>query len=63
MKQQGKNQQLLSKTTVEKDLGIYVSNTLKPTAHRKKAANKAMSALKLLRIAFYLLSSKWQINL
>lgn len=42
----------LSKTTFEKDLGVYVTNTLKPSMHCKKAANKAMSALKLLQMAF-----------
>ena len=42
----------LEETQLEKDLGVYVSNTLKPTAHCLKAARKAMSALKLLRMAF-----------
>ena len=42
----------LDKTAMEKDLGVYVTNTFKPTTHCKKAANKAMSALKLLKIAF-----------
>ena len=39
-------------TESEKDLGVHVSKSLKPTLHCHKAANRAMSALKLLRIAF-----------
>ena len=39
-------------TRLEKDSGIYVPETLKPTLHCKKAANKGMSALRLLRNAF-----------
>ena len=42
----------LKETSVEKHLGIHVSDTLKPTAHCQRAANKAMSALRLLRRAF-----------
>ena len=37
---------------MEKDLGVYVTNSLKPTFNCSKAANKAMSALKLLRMTF-----------
>ena len=39
-------------TECEKDLGVHITSSLKPTMHCHKAANKAMSALKLLRIAF-----------
>jgi len=35
-----------------KDLGIHVASNLKPTTHCLKAANKAMSALRLLRTSF-----------
>ena len=43
---------ILEETSVEKDLGVHIANSLKPTYHCEKAANKAMSALKLVRIAF-----------
>ena len=52
MKQEGRQLYPLAETTLEKDLGVHVSNTLKPTTHCQRAANKAMSALKLSRIAF-----------
>ena len=42
----------LEEISVEKDLGIHVADTLKPTAHCQRAANKAMSALRLLRCSF-----------
>ena len=42
----------LEETSVEEDLGIHVADTLKPTAHCQRAANKAMSALRLLRRSF-----------
>ena len=42
----------LEETHKEKDLGVHVSNTLKPTLHCSKAANKAMCALRLFRMAF-----------
>ena len=42
----------LETTECESTLGVYICNTLKPTAHCCKAANKAMSALRLLKIAF-----------
>ena len=42
----------LKETMEERDLGVIVSNTLKPTVHCQKAASKAMTALKLLKIAF-----------
>ena len=32
----------IAETKVEKDLGVYVCNNLKPTTHCHKAANKAM---------------------
>ena len=52
MKQEGGQLYPLAETTLEKDLGVHVSNTLKPTTHCLRAANRAMSALKLSRIAF-----------
>ena len=42
----------LEETEVERDLGVYVTETSKPTLNCSKAANKAMSALKLLRMTF-----------
>ena len=42
----------LKETMDEKDLGINVTNTLKPTTHCQRAASKAMSALRLLRLSF-----------
>ena len=42
----------LKETMDEKDLGINVANTLKPTTHCQKAASKVMSALRLLRLSF-----------
>ena len=41
----------LEETQMEKDLGVYVTNA-QPTFNCSKAANKAMSALKLLRMTF-----------
>ena len=52
MKQADGQKMVLGKTEVEKDLGVHVANTLKPTTHCHRAANKGMSALKLMRIAF-----------
>jgi len=49
---------VLTVTETEKDLGIHVVNNLKPTFHCQKAANKAMSALKLLRNAFVKFNKK-----
>ena len=46
------SERTLDETEVEKDLGVFIINTLKPTTHCQWAANKAMSALKLLRISF-----------
>ena len=42
----------MQETTEEKDLGVYVSNSLKPTSHCQKAASKGMSALRLMKTAF-----------
>ena len=50
--QDGTGPQVLGETTIEKDLGVHIVNNLKPTYHCKKAANKAMTALKLVKIAF-----------
>ena len=52
MKTDGSTLVSLSETLVEKDLEVHVSNTLKLTTHCHKAANKAMSALRLLRTSF-----------
>ena len=38
-------QTTLNATSVEKDLGVYVTNNLKPTTHCLEASNKAISAL------------------
>ena len=58
MKGDGTGYQVLEETVAEKDLGVHIINSLKPTYHCEKAANKAMSALKLLRIAFDRLTTK-----
>lgn len=42
----------VEETVVEKDLGVHVSSTLKPTFHCQKAAKKGMAALRLLRSSF-----------
>ena len=52
MKQEGEQIHELAETKIEKDLGVHVTNTLKPTTHCLRAANKAMVALKLMRMAF-----------
>ena len=52
MKQEGGQMHQLTETQVEKDLGVHVTSNLKPTTHCHKAANKAMVALKLMRVAF-----------
>ena len=52
MKQPNGETKQLIETEVEKDLGVHVTKTLKPTLHCSKAANKAMSALKLLKMTF-----------
>ena len=46
------NVMTLGETLLERDLGINVSNSLKATQHCQLAANRAMSALRLLRMAF-----------
>ena len=48
----------LEESCSEKDLGIHIVNSLKPTFHCHKAANKAMSSLRLLRNAFDKLTLK-----
>ena len=50
--EQAGNVLTLSETTIERDLGVNVSNTLKATQHCQRAANKAMSSLRLLRTTF-----------
>ena len=52
MKQTDGRERVLKETELERDLGVYVASTMKPTTHCQRAANRAMSALKLLRIAF-----------
>ena len=52
MKQEGGQLHHLAETTLEEDLGVHVLNSLKPTTHCLRAANKTMSALKVSRIAF-----------
>ena len=52
MEQADGSERTLDETEVEKDFGVFIVNTLKPTTHCQRAANKAMSALKLLRISF-----------
>ena len=49
---QANDEIVLEETTLERDLGVNVSNTLKATKHCQVAANKAMSSLRLLRMAF-----------
>ena len=52
MKQPNQKSITLEETNMEKDLGVYVTSSLKPTVHCQKVAKKAMSSLKLLRSAF-----------
>ena len=52
MKEDSGVQTTLSVTSVEKDLGVYVTNNLKPTTHCLKASNKAISALRRLKMTF-----------
>ena len=52
MEDQDRTARPLVETALEKYLGVNVTNTLKPTVHCQKAANKAMSALRLIHIAF-----------
>ena len=42
----------LEETQTEKDLGVYLFNSLKPSLHCSKTASKAMSALKPLKMTF-----------
>ena len=49
---------ILEETLVERDLGVNVANTLKPSAHCQIATSKAMSALCLLSISFQRLNPK-----
>ena len=46
-------QKTLGSTTVEKDLGIMISNDLKPRAQVQKASSKANSMLALLKNTFF----------
>ena len=52
MKQDDSGTYEVEETSVEKDVGVYISNTLKPTYHCQKAAKKGMSALRLLKTSF-----------
>ena len=52
MKEGNGKERRLSVTSVEKDLGVYVTDNLKPTIHCQKASNKAMSALRRLKMTF-----------
>ena len=45
---------VLQKTLEEKDLGVHITSSLKLTVQCQKAANKAMSALRLLRSTYRL---------
>jgi len=42
----------LSVTTEDKDLGVYVTNNLKPTTQCLKAANKATAVLRMVKTHF-----------
>ena len=46
------DRKLLQHSNGEKDLGVLVTSSLKPTEHCLKAANRGMSALRLLRTSF-----------
>ena len=48
--------ELLEETCLERDLGVLIDNSLKPTAHCEKAAQRGMSALRLLKTTFKSLS-------
>ena len=49
---------ILEKTALEKHLVVAVSDNLKPTNHCTKVANKATSALRLLKKTFSNLNTK-----
>ena len=51
MTENGLNRELKA-TTMERDLGVVTTSSFKATEHCYQAANKASSALRLLRIAF-----------
>ena len=42
----------IQETQLEKDLGVFISNNLKPAQHCLKAASKGMRALRLMKTAF-----------
>ena len=42
----------MDETSEEKDLGVYVSNSLKPSAQSVKSANRAMSVLRMVKRNF-----------
>ena len=42
----------LQTTDTERDLGITITSDLKPSTHCQRAANKAMTALRVLRACF-----------
>ena len=59
MKQDDSGTYKVEETSVEKDVDVYISNTLKPTYHCQKAAKKGMSALRLLKTSFDKLDQCW----
>ena len=53
MRQNGTEPKILSSTNQERDLGVIVSSNLKASCHCLAASKKAMTALRLLKMAFY----------
>ena len=49
---------VLEETHQEKDLGVLIENSPKPTLHCQKAANRGMSALNLLKMIFNMISKR-----
>ncbi len=55
---EGDTRSELEETETEKDLGVWISNTLKPATQCKKAANKAMEVLRGIKRSFRCIDKK-----
>ena len=58
MTESDKTLKKVEETLLEKDLGVYISDTLKATSHCQKAASRGMSALRLMRLSFDQINKK-----
>jgi Reverse transcriptase (RNA-dependent DNA polymerase)/Endonuclease-reverse transcriptase len=63
MKTETFGEQILEETSQEKDLGIWITNTLKPSTHIAHAVNKANQLLGLIRRSFTYLDGVLMKNL